>query len=64
MEETRPDLLETLRAAATECGVSLPEGLLEEVLRLEKETTEQDGARGMIQVRLRTVLERHAEEAP
>jgi hypothetical protein len=61
-EEQRPDPLAALRAAAQECGVSLPEGLLEAVLQLETEATEQHLDRGIVQASLRAHIENHARE--
>lgn len=62
-EESRPDPLGALRAAAEEAGVSLPDGLLEAVLELESEPAEREAARSMVQARLRTLIEASAKEA-
>lgn len=55
--DSRPDPLETLRTATREREVVLPEGLLDEVLALEKEATEQDAERSTTQARLRGIIE-------
>lgn len=57
MEDRRPDPLGALRDAADECGVSLPDGLLTEILRLEAVPTNQEAARSMVQARLRSLIE-------
>lgn len=62
MEDARPDPLGALRAAAEEFGVELPEGLLEEILQLESEPTEQESTRSMVQARLRALIESSARE--
>lgn len=61
--KARPDPLGALRAAAAELGVTLPEGLLEQVLQLESDVAEQDAARSMVQASLRALLETHAKDA-
>jgi hypothetical protein len=58
----RPDPLAALRAAVAETGVSLPEGLLEQVLQLESDVPEQQAARSMVQASLRTLIETHAKD--
>jgi hypothetical protein len=63
MEDHRPDPLGALRHAADECGVSLPEGLLEQILELESEPAEQEAARSMVQARLRSLIETTARSA-
>jgi hypothetical protein len=62
MEEGRPDPLGALRAAAEEVGAALPEGLLEQVLDLESEPAEHEGARAVIQAKLRALIEATAKE--
>ena len=57
MDNSRPDPLGALRRAAVECEVSLPDGLLEQVLELESEPAEGEAARSMIQARLRSLIE-------
>lgn len=57
MEDRRPDPLGALRDAVDECGVSLPDGLLAEVLRLEAVPSDQEAARSMVQARLRSLIE-------
>lgn len=63
MDDSRPDPLGALRAAVEECGVTLPAGLLEQVLELESEPTEDASARSMIQARLRALIEASARAA-
>jgi hypothetical protein len=62
MDEGRPDPLAALRAAAEECGVLLPDGLLEAVLTIETEATEQHQDRGIVQAALRAQIETRARE--
>jgi hypothetical protein len=61
MQDSRPDPSEALRAAAQEQGAQLPNGLLEDVLKLETEMSEQDEQRRSAQLRL--LIEARAKEA-
>lgn len=60
MESSRPDPLGALKRAAAECEVTLPVGLLEQILALESEPAEGEDARSMIQARLRSLIETSA----
>lgn len=57
----RPDPLAALRAAVAETGVTLPEGLLDQVFELESDVPEQQSARSMVQASLRALIETHAK---
>jgi hypothetical protein len=61
-EEQRPDPLGALEAAAASHGVTLPEGLLERVLKLETEATEQNQDRAFVQANLRALIEALAKD--
>lgn len=60
MENSRPDPLGALKRAAVECEVTLPDGLLEQILELESEPAEEEAARSMIRARLRSLIETSA----
>jgi hypothetical protein len=57
MEDRRPDPLGALLDAADECGISLPDGLLAEILQMEAASSDQEAARLMVQAQLRSLIE-------
>ena len=63
MKDDRPNPLESLRAAADDAGIHLPEGLVEEILTLERNADPEDSGRSMTQHRLRAFLEQAARDA-
>lgn len=63
MKDDRPNPLDTVRAAADDAGVHLPNGLLEEVLALESSADPDDPGRSMTQHRLRALLEQAARDS-
>ncbi|MDQ6883742.1 MAG: hypothetical protein M3077_05820 [Candidatus Dormibacteraeota bacterium] len=63
MEDNRPDPLGALRAAAAECGLTLPDGLLESVLQIESDAPETAAARTMVQASLRALIEANSKDA-
>lgn len=63
MKGDRPDPLESLRAAAVDSGIRLPEGLIEDILTAESNADPEDSGRTMIQHRLRGLLEQAARDA-
>ncbi len=62
-DQNRPDPLGALRAAAQAAGIALPDGLLEAVLALETEATEQHQERSIVQANLRGMIEGRAKDA-
>ena len=62
-DQTRPDPLGALKAAEVECGAQIPGGLLEKVLALEKDATEQNADRFTIQAKLRAYIEAGAKDS-
>lgn len=58
--DTRPDPLGALRAAAVECEVTLPEGILEEILQLESDLSQDQVARSRIRASLKLLIEKRA----
>ena len=57
MDDSRPDPLGALIAAAAECGLPLPDGLLEKVLQMESDAPETPAGRAMVQASLRALIE-------
>jgi hypothetical protein len=60
-DEERPNPLGALQVAAGSTGASLPDGLLEQVLALETEATEQNQDRALVQSTLRALIEAGAK---
>lgn len=54
---SRPDPLEALRAAAVELGLELRPGLLERILQIEGDLSEDDTARSRIRAALTLLIE-------
>ena len=63
MEDARPDALGALRAGAADCGLTLPDGLLETVLQIESDAPETAAGRAMVQASLRALIEASAKDA-
>jgi hypothetical protein len=60
-DEERPNPLGALQVAVASIGVNLPDGLLERVLTLETEATEQNQERALVQSGLRALIEAAAK---
>ena len=60
-DEERPNPLGALQVAAASTGATLPDGLLEQVLALETEATEQNQDRARVQSTLRALIEAAAK---
>ena len=64
MDDSRPAPLGALVAAAAECGLTLPDGLLEKVLQMESDAPETAAGRAMVQASLRALIEASTKDAP